>query len=126
MEGGVIANAGALEFSASSAQTLSGVVSGTGNLTKSGTGNLILSGTNTYTGATTVSAGTLTVSGTLGSGSYAAAIANSGTLDFASASSQTLSGVISGTGVSRSPAAGLSRFPGRIPSRETPPSPQAR
>lgn len=43
--------------------TLSGVISGTGSLTKTGTGVLTLSGTNTYTGATTVSAGTLRLAG---------------------------------------------------------------
>jgi autotransporter-associated beta strand protein len=40
--------------------TFSGVVSGSGGLTKAGAGTLTLSGTNTYTGTTTVSAGTLT------------------------------------------------------------------
>jgi fibronectin-binding autotransporter adhesin len=41
--------------------TISGVISGTGGLTKTGTGTLTLSGaaSNTYTGATTVSQGTL-------------------------------------------------------------------
>ena len=34
-------------------------MSGTGSLTKSGTGTVILSGANTYTGGTTVAAGTL-------------------------------------------------------------------
>ena len=34
-------------------------MSGSGSLTKSGAGTLILSGTNSYTGGTTVSAGTL-------------------------------------------------------------------
>ena len=43
-------------------QTLSGVVSGTGALTKSGSGTLTLSGTNTYTGTTNVSTGTLSAS----------------------------------------------------------------
>ena len=40
--------------------TLSGVISGTGAVTKAGAGTMTLSGANTYTGATTVSAGTLT------------------------------------------------------------------
>ncbi len=39
-----------------------GNITGTGGLTKAGTGGLTLSGSNTYSGATTVSTGTLTVS----------------------------------------------------------------
>lgn len=40
---------------------ITAVVSGSGGVTKSGTGTLTLSGANTYTGKTTVSAGTLSV-----------------------------------------------------------------
>ncbi|MBW7896515.1 MAG: autotransporter-associated beta strand repeat-containing protein, partial [Opitutaceae bacterium] len=39
--------------------TYSGVISGSGDLTKTGTGTLTVSGTNTHTGTTTVSGGTL-------------------------------------------------------------------
>jgi len=39
--------------------TFSGVASGTGSLVKTGSGTLILSGANTYSGGTTISAGTL-------------------------------------------------------------------
>ncbi|HWA86716.1 MAG TPA: autotransporter-associated beta strand repeat-containing protein [Opitutus sp.] len=56
--------------------TFSGVLSGTGGLTKTGTGNLILTGTNTYVGETTVNAGKLSVNGSLAAGS--AVIINSG------------------------------------------------
>jgi autotransporter-associated beta strand protein len=43
--------------------TISTMLSGAGGLTKTGAGSVTLSGTNTYTGATSVSAGTLAVSG---------------------------------------------------------------
>ena len=83
-----------------SSTSYTGVISGTGALIKQGSGTLTLTGTQTYTGNTTISAGTLTVSGSgsLNSGNYAGAIVNSGTLNYASSTSQTLSGVISGTG----------------------------
>ncbi|MFL9823892.1 autotransporter-associated beta strand repeat-containing protein [Rhodoplanes sp. SY1] len=44
------------------AGTLSGIIDGTGGLTKTGTGTLTLSGTNTYSGGTTVSGGILNIS----------------------------------------------------------------
>ncbi len=78
----------------------SGEIAGTIAIAKAGSGTQILSGTNTYTGATTIHAGTLRIgdSGVLGSGSYAGAITNNGTLAYASGANQTLSGAISGTG----------------------------
>jgi autotransporter-associated beta strand protein len=57
-----ITNDGTFRYGSSAAQTMSGIISGTGALTKLGSGNLTLSGANTFTGATLVSAGTLTVS----------------------------------------------------------------
>lgn len=75
-----------------------GITSGT--LSKSGTGTVTLNTVNSYTGATTISAGALVIggSGSLGSGNYAGAIANNGTFTYNSSAVQTLSGVISGTG----------------------------
>ena len=56
---GGISNAGTLTFSSSSAQTLSGAISGSGGITKSGSGNLTLSGSSNFTGAIALSNGTL-------------------------------------------------------------------
>ena len=62
---GNLVNNGALVFNRSDAVTFNGAISGGGSVTQSGAGNLILSNTNTYTGATTVNAGTLSVNGSI-------------------------------------------------------------
>ena len=80
---------------------IDGVISGSSkNLTKTGNGNLLLRGNNTYTGSTTISAGTLTLSGSgnLGAGSYAGAIANSGVFKFDTSANLISTGIISGSG----------------------------
>jgi autotransporter-associated beta strand protein len=61
---------GTIDIATGNAVTLSGVISGTGEVMKTGAGTLVLSGANTYTGQTHVSAGTLSIasSSNLGSG----------------------------------------------------------
>jgi fibronectin-binding autotransporter adhesin len=63
---GNVINNGLLTFHRSDAHAYNGEISGTGALAKEGVGTLTLGGTSTYEGATTVSAGTLLLNGTLG------------------------------------------------------------
>ncbi|MCS6096591.1 Ig-like domain-containing protein [Shewanella baltica] len=71
---------GALTLGGNNSSTiLSGVISGTGALTKAGTGTFKLTGTNTYSGATSILAGSLIVNGSI-SASSGVSVASGGTL----------------------------------------------
>ena len=59
-----LTNNGTLIFNRSDASTYSGIISGTGAVTKQGAGTLTLDGNNSYTGGTTISGGVLALSGT--------------------------------------------------------------
>ncbi len=65
---------------ASGVITMSQAIGGAGSLTKIGAGTLILGAANTYTGATTVAAGTLRITDPLAL-QYSTVVINSGTLD---------------------------------------------
>ena len=54
-----VSDSGVLEFDRSDNITFSPAISGSGGLVQAGTGTLILTGSNTYSGGTTISAGTL-------------------------------------------------------------------
>ena len=96
-------------YNSNQAQTLSGVISGAGSLEKDNSSTLTLSGANTYSGNTSVSAGTLALShaslNNIISNSSIIDVAGGATLDvsgltngFELASGQTLSGAGTVTG----------------------------
>jgi fibronectin-binding autotransporter adhesin len=93
LQGDITDNA-TLVFAQTGSGSFSGAISGSGTLIKNGGGMLILSGTNTYTGGTTINAGTLQGDTTSLQGN----IANNAALMFDQASNGTYSGVITGTG----------------------------
>ena len=120
--GALTFNGGTLQFTNSSALTLSNTravtlqsggggfevtdgnviinqaIGGSGALTKSGSGFLLLAGTNTYGGGTTISAGTLVI-GTGGTtGSITGNVVDNGLLTFNRSNSFSFAGQISGSG----------------------------
>ncbi len=103
----------------SNTETLSGTVSGEGELTKNGSGTLVLTGDNTYSGGTSLTEGEIDVGSNSALGSGQLSMADNTTLGFAAdglqlannvalsgdsavvntgSYSETLSGVISGDG----------------------------
>jgi fibronectin-binding autotransporter adhesin len=80
--------------------TVANVISGSGTLTKQGNGRVILTGNSSYTGATTITTGTLQVGngGTTGSITGPAGITNNAALVFARSNALTVGQVVSGSG----------------------------
>ncbi|WP_252053472.1 autotransporter-associated beta strand repeat-containing protein [Acinetobacter silvestris] len=108
------------------ALTLGGVIRGASNLTKTGSGSLTLNGINTYSGITSLSAGTLRVgnNNALGTGvlntsngssldstgnvTLANNVGITGALNMLGSNALTLSGIVSGTGaITKSGSANL-------------------
>jgi len=96
-----VTNNGTLDYNRSDALTVGYVISGGGALVKDGTGTLTLTNANTYTGATTINAGTLQIGngGTTGTIASTSGVTNNGTLDYNHSDNLTVGYAISGTGV---------------------------
>ncbi|MEO8023510.1 autotransporter domain-containing protein [Polaromonas sp.] len=101
LQGNILNNADVI-FAETTAGTYAGAMSGTGNLTKIGAGVLGLSGANTYTGGTTVTAGTLQGDTTSLQGN----IINNTAVIFSQAATGTYAGQMSGTGFLNKTGAG--------------------
>jgi autotransporter-associated beta strand protein len=84
---------GTLEAAASTTLSYGGSIAGPGgSLSKTGAGTLSLSGNNTYTGTTTVNAGTLSLNGAASSITIAGdVLVNGGTLDYQSSANEQIS-----------------------------------
>ena len=95
--GNVLDNA-ALVFDVAGNVTFAGAISGSGGLAQAGTGVLSLLGSNSYTGQTTISAGTLQVGNGGPSGSIAGNVLDNSALVFNLSTNTTFAGVISGSG----------------------------
>ncbi|WP_280940223.1 autotransporter-associated beta strand repeat-containing protein [Aureimonas altamirensis] len=90
--------AGTVEVDASQTLALAGVISGDYGLTKTGTGTLVLTGNNTYTGITTISAGTLQIGNGGTTGSIAGDVVNNASLVFNRSDTYAFTGSITGSG----------------------------
>lgn len=95
---GPVVDNGALVVNRSNAFTLFGVISGTGSLEQAGSGTTVLTANNTYTGGTTISAGTLRIGNGGTTGHVVGDIVNNGTLVIDRSDTKLTPGVISGTG----------------------------
>ncbi|MEO6752572.1 MAG: autotransporter-associated beta strand repeat-containing protein [Chthoniobacteraceae bacterium] len=127
---GAVTDNGTLIFNRSNLMTVGNVINGAGAVIQQGTGTTILTATNGYTGATTVAFGTLQIGdGATPNASIAASaitvngpgtlainlaanetfgnnVTDNGAVNGISANTQTLSGVISGTGTLNQNGAG--------------------
>jgi fibronectin-binding autotransporter adhesin len=97
---GAVTDNGNLTFNTSGTTTITPVISGNGNLSQVGTGTTVLTSNNTYSGSTTISAGTLQVGngGASGSLGTAASITDNANLTFNLGGTTTITTVIAGTG----------------------------
>lgn len=93
LQGSIVNNA-AVTFDQATSGTYAGAMSGSGSLTKEGAGTLTLSGTNSYSGGTTVDAGTLRGA----AGALQGNMVNHAAVVFVQPTNATYAGVLSGSG----------------------------
>ena len=120
---GNITDNGTVIFDQSTTGTYAGVISGTGSVTKINPGTLNLSNANTYTGATTVSVGTVALTGSGSIASSSLTVASGAIFDISAVSGATVQG-LSGAGtvtlgsqaltVNESPSAASTTFSGSL------------
>lgn len=79
-----------LDLAIGDEQTLSTELTGEGSLKKSGTGTLALSGTNTYSGGTTIAAGTLSITDAQSLGTGGVTVEGSAELEYAGSTGSTV------------------------------------
>ncbi|HUH56641.1 MAG TPA: autotransporter domain-containing protein, partial [Rhodanobacter sp.] len=98
LQGTQITDNATLAFNQSVDGTYAGVISGSGALLKQGTGTLVLTGASTYTGGTTIGAGTLQLGNGGSTGMIVGNVANGGQLVFDHSDNLSFAGAISGSG----------------------------
>ncbi|WP_192878396.1 autotransporter-associated beta strand repeat-containing protein [Limnobaculum parvum] len=108
--GSILLGSAELTANSSANTAFSGVIEGTGSLTKTGTGTLTLSGINTYQGGSSLSSGNLIA--TQGSALGTGTVDNAALLELNFASDSTLSNVLSGTGSLTKSGAGTATLNG--------------
>jgi outer membrane autotransporter protein len=95
---GNITDNSALAFARADALVFSGAISGAGSVTQLGSGATIFDADNSYTGGTTIAAGTLQLGEGSATGKVVGNVADYGTLVFDHSNVMTFAGVISGSG----------------------------
>lgn len=95
---GNVTDNGTLAFDRTDSVTFAGAISGTGALNQIGSGTTILTADNTYTGGTTISAGTLQLGNGGTTGSIVGNVTDNGALAFDHSDNVTFAGTISGSG----------------------------
>ena len=95
---GDVFDAGTLAFSRTDTSVFSGTISGPGAVARIGFGTTILTANNSYSGGTTITAGTLQIGNGGTAGSISGDVTDNGNLAFGRSDTTVFSGVISGTG----------------------------
>jgi len=96
--GDVTLGSATLTLNGSSPTTFDGVISGSGNLIYSGSSIFQLGGTNLYTGATTISSGTLALASPAGAIATSTSLTVNGTFDVSQVASATIQDLLDGFG----------------------------
>ncbi|RYD62322.1 MAG: hypothetical protein EOP83_14910, partial [Verrucomicrobiaceae bacterium] len=107
-----VTNNGTLSFNRSGSFTVPSNISGSGSLIQNGPGTVILAGDASYTGTTTIAAGTLQIGANDITGSVVGPVVNNGTLAIGRSDDVDFANVISGSGSVVHNGSGLLRLTG--------------